>query len=443
MAAMETADPEAIPRVGGDGRFPSLEAFRYPTFRRVFSAGFVSQLGDWMQIVARAALAYDITHKASSVGWIYFASYMPQLLLSMWGGVLADRFDRRRLLVWCQVAQMIGALLLGVLVATGTASLLNIATLSFAIGLANTLNIPASQALQPAVVSRDALSSAITLSTAGNSVARVLGPVLSSGVIIWLGLRWAFWLNAASFLAVIFAWAVTRVPRQPRIDGEMRSRTAMWEAARYVRDDPRVWVPIAVSTFLASVGVIYQPMMIPFATHVLSHGSDYLGNGRAGWLQAAIGSGAFVGILGLAGAGRRRPGFTLVASAIGFSIALFALGRTSSYFVALGICFVMGAAQFANITVAINLVQHDVPEVMRGRVMSIQMMGLIGLIPIVSLVGGTIADHVGIPATISGGGVLCIVFSLWALRWQHSVDPSIDGESDEAIAAVGLVEQEG
>ncbi|MDQ1434616.1 MAG: hypothetical protein QOF59_1432 [Actinomycetota bacterium] len=443
MHTMEPADVETIPRIGSDGRFPSLEAFRYPTFRRVFSAGFVSQLGDWMQIVARASLAYDLTHQASSVGWIYFATYMPQLLLSMWGGVLADRFDRRRLLVGCQVAQMAGALVLGVLAATGTASLVNIAALSFVIGIANALNIPAAQALQPAVVSRASLSSAITLSTAGNSIARVLGPVLSSIVINGLGLRWAFWLNAASFLAVIFAWVLTRVPRQPRLAGEVRSWEAMQQAMRYVRNDPRVWVPIVVSTFISSVGIVYQPLMLPFANRVLSHGSDHLGNARIGPLQAAIGLGAFVGILGLAGAGRRRPGFTLVVSAIAFSITLITLGRTSSYFVALAICFAMGAAQFANITVAINLVQHDVPEIMRGRVMSIQMMGLIGLVPIASLAGGTIADHVGIPATISGAGALCLVFSVWALRWQRHVDPSVDIESVETIAAVGVVEQEG
>src|SRR5258708_7243361 len=240
MSAMDPTAPETIPRIGADGRFPSLEAFRYPTWRRVFLAGFVSQLGDWMQIFARAALAYRLTGQPSSVGWIYFASYTPQLFLSLWGGVLADRFDRRRLLVWCQVGQMLGAFALGLLVATGAASLANIAALSFAIGLANALNIPAGQALQPAVVSREALSSAITMSTAGNSITRVLGPVISAALLGPLGLKWIFWLNAASFLAVIFAWSLTRVPRQPRLANEIRNAAARWcSASRSARRNSR------------------------------------------------------------------------------------------------------------------------------------------------------------------------------------------------------------
>jgi MFS family permease len=439
-----TPDEYAIPRIGGDGRFPLLEPFRYSAWVRVWLAGLVSQLGDWMQIFARAALAYRLTGQPSSVGWIYFASYLPQLLLSLWGGVLADRFDRRRLLVGCQIAQMAGAVVMGVLVATGTVSLLGIAAVSFAIGLAMALNIPAGQALGPAVVSREALASAISFWTATGALCRVFGPVIAAALIGPIGLRWIFWINAISFVAVIFAWATTKVPRQPRLSGDVRNLDAMREAARYVRGNARVWVPICVSAFLASVGIVYQPLIIPFATRVLSHGARHLGESRAGWLQAAIGFGAAVGILGLASVGRRRPGVTLMGSALVFSASLFALGRVSSFAVAMCVCFVLGAMQFTNMTLAINLVQHDVPEAMRGRVMSIQMMGLIGLVPIASLLGGTIADHVGIPMLLSGAGACCAVFSLSAVRWKRHVGAHLEPESVETIAAVGVVlEEEG
>jgi sugar phosphate permease len=127
-----------------------------------------------------------------------------------------------------------------------------------------------------------------------------------------------------------------------------------------------------------------------------------------------------------------------------FSFALIGLGRTSSFPVALGFGFAIGAMQFTNLTLAINLVQHDVPEVMRGRVMSIQMTGLIGFVPIVSVVGGVIADHTGIPKLLTGAGLCCLAFSLYALRWMHHVDTRVEAESPETIAAIGTVlEEEG
>ena len=421
-----------------------LAPFRVPAWRRVWAAGFVSQLGDWMQIFARAALAYELTGNPSSVGVVYFASYLPQLLFSLYGGVLADRFDRRRLLLWCQAAQLCFAIGLGFLVATGSATLLNVSVLSFLNGVAFMLNIPAAQALVPSVVPRSMLSEAITFGTATNSVTRVLGPVLAALIAGRVGLEWIFWVNAVSFLAVIAAWIVTRVPEHPRL-ATSGNLDAIRAAVRYVRDDAAVWVPVAVSTFIASVGIVYQPQIIPFATEVLSDGVRSLGTDRAGWLQAAIGTGAAVGILGLAGHGRRRPGAMLTGSAVAFSIALVLLGTTSSFAAALLLCFLMGAAQFANMTLAISLVQHRVPELMRGRVMAIHMAGLIGFVPIVSLAGGVIADAAGIPAVLVGAGVACLVFSLYALRWRDAVRRmGVEPEYPETIAAVGTVlEEEG
>ena len=421
-----------------------LAPFRVAPWRRVWAAGFVSQLGDWMQIFARAALAYELTGNPSSVGVIYFASYLPQLLFSLYGGVLADRFDRRRLLLACQVAQLACAVALGALVATDSATLLGVSVLSFLNGIAFMLNIPAGQALVPSVVPRPLLPEAITIATASNSVTRVLGPVLAALLAGRVGYEWIFWVNAASFLAVVAAWLLTRVPDHPR-PAERGSLDAIRAAVRYVRGDAAVWVPVAVSTFIASVGIVYQPQIIPFATEVLSGGDTALGTDRAGWLQAAIGTGAAVGILGLAGTGRRRPGAMLTGSALVFSAALVGLGTVASFGAALVLCFVMGASQFANMTLAISLVQHRVPEVMRGRVMAIHMAGLIGFVPLVSLASGVLADAVGIPAVLVGAGACCGAFSAHALRWRDAVQPiGAAPEYPETIAAVGTVlEEEG
>jgi MFS family permease len=417
-------------------------ALAFPVYRRVWAAGFVSSLGDWMQIFGRGALAYELTGTASSVGVVYFATYLPQMLFSLWGGVLADRFDRRRLLIATQVLQAAGALTVGVLVATGTAHLWNVGVLSFAMGIGFMLAIPASQALLPNVVPRDVWHSAISFGTATNSATRVVGPLLGALVVEVLGLEWIFWVNAVSFLAVIGAWTATRVPRQPPIE-ETRNLDAMRTAVRFVRARPAIWVPMLVATVLASVGIVYQPLSIAYATEVLADADRDLGVRLNGFVQAAIGLGAAAGILGLAGAGRRRPGATLVATAVAFSVALVALGAVTTTAPALVVAAGLGAMQFANMTLAINLVQLETPEILRGRVMAMQMTGLIGFVPLASLGGGALADAVGIRGLFVGAGAVCLAFSVVAVRWRGAVREQVDAVSDDAIAALGVLEEEG
>ena len=423
-----------------------LDAFAYPRFRRVWSAGLVSQLGDWMQIIGRAFLAFELTGKAESVGVIYFATYAPQLLFSLYGGVLADRFDRRRLLIGTQVAEAIGAAALGILAATGHANVANLAVFSFFMGTAFMLSIPTIQALQPAVVPREGLSSAISLGTATNSIARIFGPLLAALVISGAGIEWVFWVNAVSFLAVIVAWLVTPVERQPPI-GEERNLAAIGAALRFVRRTPAVAVPIAATGFLMTIGIVYQPLAVVYATDVLADGAKSVGRDYFSWLQAGIGVGSVVGIVALAGVSRRRPAGTFVATAIIFSAALVVLGRVSTFGLALVVIVAVGGFHFANIALALTLVQHEVADAMRGRVMAIHMTALVGFIPFTSLAAGLIVDRVGIRTTFTGAGLMCLAFSLLLLRWGRHIrlreEPVDERERVDTAVAVGtLIEEE-
>jgi MFS family permease len=316
--------------------------------------------------------------------------------------------------------------------------------LSFAIGTFAMLNIPAGQALLPNVVPREALTSAISLGTATSSFARVLGPLFAAGVVGAFGLEWVFWLNALSFLAVITAWLMTPVPRQPPIEDE-RNLDAARRAWRYVRTTPAVAVPIGATSFLMVVGVVYQPLAVVFATEVLAHGAAGLGREYFGWLQAVGGFGAAMGILGLAGIGRRHPSPTFAATAVAYSVSLAVLGLTRSVIPALVVMALVSTFHFANLALSINLVQHEVPEQMRGRVMSIQMTGLIGTVPITALLGALIADAVGVTTTLTGAGLICLAFSLIVTtRWRRSIRVTpVEPESPETTAAVGtLIEEE-
>jgi MFS family permease len=421
----------------------TFAAFAHARYRRVWAAGFVSQLGDWMQIVGRSILAYRLTGRAESLGIVYFATYLPQLLFSPWAGVWADRFDRRRLMIATQVAQAAGAAVLGVLVATGAATVASVALISFGIGIPFMLGIPTQQALAPAVVPREALTSAINLSTATNSVTRVLGPLVASGVIAFAGLQWVFWVNALSFGAVIGAWLLTPVERQPRLE-ETRSFTAMREAWRFVRDTPSVLVPIAATSFFMVVGLVYQVLAVVYATDVLAGGRTRLGQTYYGWLQAVVGVGAAVAILALAGPGRRRPGAVFAGTAMVFAAALAGLGAVDSIAFALVLMLVCGGFHFANMALGINLVQHEVPEAMRGRVMAIHMLGLIGMVPFTALGGAAVADAIGIGNLFLIAGCVCFAFSLLLVRWgRHLRMIEVEPESLEIRAAIGaLLEEE-
>jgi len=427
-------------------RPPVLNAFAYPRFRRVWTAGLVSQLGDWMQIVGRAYLVFNITGRAESVGIVYFATYAPQLIFSLYGGVLADRFDRRRLLIATQCAQALGAVVLGVLVMTDTASVVNVAGLSFLLGIGFMLSIPAMQALQPAVVPRAGLASAISLGTATNSITRIFGPLIAAALIAGAGVEWVFWVNAVTFLAVIVAWWLTPVAPQPPMV-EARNLDAMRAAVRFVRDTPPVWVPIVATGVLMTVGVVYQPLAIVYATDVLADGADTLGRDYFGFLQAGIGAGAAIGILALAGIGRRHPAATFVGTAFAFSIGLTVLGMASTIATALPVIVAVGAFHFANMALALTLVQHEVADAMRGRVMAIHMTALIGVVPITALAGGLLADRYGIRAVFVGAGLVCLAFSMVLVRWAHHIRlpevPADEHERASTQVAVGtLIEEE-
>jgi MFS family permease len=417
-------------------RFQVFGALRHSRYRRVWGAGLVSQLGDWMQIYGRGVLAYALTGKASAVGLVVFFTYIPQFIFNLYPGVFADRFDRRRLLIATQFAQAGGAGCLAILIATHHANIINLCAVAFFMGVAFMLAIPVEQALAPVVVPREELSSAISLSSATNSLTRVFGPLLATLVFAIGGLTWVFAINAISFSGVIFVWLITPVEKQTNLEGQGNT-AALKEGLRYVMGTPAVWVPIAIGGFLNAIGVIYQPLSPVFAQRVLAMGNVHLGNTYNGWIQSAIGIGAAVGILGLAGIGRRRPGPTLLTTAIGFSFLLVGFGFVHAVPLALMLCVGMGALQFANLALAVNLVQHEVPEELRGRVMSVQMTALLAFVPLTSLIGGTLADAVGISTVIAWAGVLCVVFSIVSLRWMHHVRQSPVGEqSYETAAAV-------
>lgn len=416
-----------------------FRALRIARYRRVWYASLGHQVGMWMQITGRAVLIFQVTGSTSALGAIYFFSYIPQLLFSQLAGIAADRFDRRRLLIAGQSLAALGAFAMGVLAITDTATVLTVGIVSFLIGAVMALLGPVGQAIMPSLVPRSHLSSAISISSASSSGARIVGPLLAGAMIPLTGVEWLFWVNAIALAALVSVWVMTPLDPQPRAT-ERKTIEALGTAIRFVKTTRPVLVPIVALAFISAVGLVYQPLGIAYAEDILANGDEDLGSRYYGIVQAAIGIGSVIGILLLARS-TARTSRTFIVTAVGFSASLAALGMTDQFAIALLLSAAIGAFQFANATLVLNIVQHATPEVLRGRVMSIHMVAWIGLFPVTSWISGVIADRIGVMATLSGAGIACLAFCTTLARWLPAVD-TVDLGDDGPAARLGGEKQD-
>lgn len=426
------------------GRLEAFQALRHATFRRIWIAFVMSQAGDWMQITARAYLVFAITGSASALGTIYLVSYAPHLLFALAGGALADRISRRAMAIIGNSLLLVLAIAFGVLAATDTATLLNLSVLSFAAGVVQTVQSPAGMALLPTLVPRRDLPSAVSLQGTATSITRVIGPLVAGALIPLIGVDWLFFLNAATFLFPIWAWAVTSVPRPPPPE-DVGGLAMIVRGLRHVRATRTLLVPIVALAFLSAIGIAYQPLGVAYATNVLAHGEKALGGSYYGYLQAAIGIGSGIGIVSLIGVGRRRPAATVIWTGIGFSVSLLALGFVSSLWIALLVIGALGAMHFANAMLIVTIAQHEAEEHLRGRIMSIVNIAWIGLLPFTSQLFGWLADLASVNAVFVGAGAACLLFSVTLMRWRGHIrmlHPD-DADPDSQLLAYEVAAEEG
>lgn len=414
----------------------SFTALRHRQYRRVWMGTFVSQTGNWMQITGRAALIYDATGSTAALGTIYFLSYVPQLFLSQFAGVIADRYDRRRVLMRGQALATVGAAAMGVVAVTGTASVLTVGLISVLIGTVQAVTMPAQQALVPALVPRAELTSAITLNSATQGSTRVFGPLLAGVVNETLGIAWLFWVNTASFVVILAVWSTIRVARQPAM-AETQVLEAILAGFRTVRRTPALMVAIATTFVIGGIANVYQSMGLAFTTDVVAGGDHADGTSYYTYLQAALGAGALIGILGLADLAKRRPGVSVLGGATGVAVGLVVLGRLSALGPVLAVGFVIGLCHFAVNTLVLNTIQQRTPEELRGRVLSLHTVCFVGTFPVTSMVAGSLAEAFSIPAVLTGTGVLCLAYCVPLVRWSRRLaDPVQEARVDEVEEAV-------
>lgn len=391
----------------------TFAAFRHPNYRLYFSGQIVSLVGTWMQIVAQGWLVYQLTDSPLYLGLVSFAASVPVVFLSLGAGAIIDRVPRRRVLVVTQTCAMLLAFVLSFLVFTGLVQPWQILVLSFLLGVVNAFDGTARQTFVKDMVGKEDLMNAIALNSATFNTSRLIGPALAGLALATVGAGWCFFLNGLSFLAVIVALLRMKLPpfEAPPQRGPLAAQVR--EGLRYIRHDVVV-LPVMGLVVVSSVfGFSYNALLPAYARDVLQVGAQGLG-----FLSTAVGLGALAGALMVASSGRsQHKGRMLTAGSLLFPAMLCLLAFTDNFAVAMLLLVGVGLGFMVQNATANTLVQTNVPDELRARVMSVYMLAFFGMSPLGSLQAGAVAERWGVAAGIGLGALIALGFAVW-LMWR-------------------------
>lgn len=386
----------------GTLRRQTFAALANPNYRLWFGGQSVSLAGTWMQMVAQSWLVLELTGSGTAIGVVVALQTLPTLLLGPYAGVVADRTDKRRLMILLQSAMGVLALALGLLTVTGTVTVWQVYLLALLLGLASCFENPARQAFVLEMVGPDALRNAVSLNSVLVNVARAVGPAIAGLVIAAGGIGFCFLLNAVSFVTVVASLirmdtaALTPSVPAPRAPGQLR------EGLAYVRRTPALAVPLVMMTLVGCLAYEF-PVVLPIVAS-----ETFAGDARAyGFLTAAMGAGAVLG--GLVVAARGRTGLrVLVAAAAAFALAMTAAALAPNVPVALLAMGLVGVTSVAFLSTSNSTLQLTAEPHMRGRVMALWAVAFLGSTPIGGPVAGWVSEQWGGRAGLALGAVTCL-----------------------------------
>ncbi|HEX9530553.1 MAG TPA: MFS transporter [Acidimicrobiales bacterium] len=374
----------------GANTFRSLRVRNYKLF---FFGQLVSVCGTWMQTIAQAWLVLRLSHDSGvAVGVVTALQFTPTLLFGMWGGVIADRFDKRRLLVGTQLAMTAAAAALATLTLTGAVQLWHVYALALVTGLATAVNAPAHQSFVVEMVGPQDVGNAVGLNSAGFNAGRIVGPALAGLVIVTVGTGWCFAVNAASFVAAIGGLMAMRPGELWRGAPVARAKGQVREGFRYVRRTPELRSNVILLTIVGTLAYNFQ-VVIPILAKVTFHGSA----GTYSAMTVAMGSGSLVGAL-LAASRRRPSGELLFGASLAFGAANCLAAVSPNLVTVLPALVLLGLCSITYVSTANTLLQLRSDAEMRGRVMAIYALVVIGSTPI-------------------GGPLLGWICQQWGARW--------------------------
>jgi MFS family permease len=395
--------------------FKSLRKHR--NYRLFFSGQIVSLVGTWMQNIALAWFVVELTHSAVAVGFLAFCRFAPFTVFGLVSGVVADRFDNRRLVMVTQTASMVVALGLTALAFSGAEIVWLAYALAAAAGTALVFDAPGRHALTFQMVGREELPNAIALNASLFNGSRVIGPAAAGVIIAAFGVGVCFAINAVSFLAVLTSLWLMRQDELVKIDRPDEHPSVLRsvrEGLGYARRSPRVRLVLAMTTVVSTVGFNFHVLVPVLASETLDSGPRTFGI-----LSACFGAGALTGAL-LAAALGRASWKALLAGVGGFSVSLLALAPVETVVLAAALLFVVGVCFTMWTANSQSVLQLSAPDHLRGRVLSLYLFAFAGLAPLGGLLAGWLSDVGGTQLAFLVAGATGVVMTLLALRELRS-----------------------
>jgi MFS family permease len=417
----------------------TFRSLRIRNYRLYFFSQIVSMTGTWAQSVAQIWLVLQLSHSGVALGIVTGLQFAPILMFGAWTGLLADRVDKRKLVIATQSFAAVLAVVLGLVTAAGVAELWMIYALAFGLGIATAIEIPARQSFVVEMVGEDDLLNAVGLNSAVFTSARIAGPALAAILISTAGIAWCFFLNAASFAAVIVALVrmntheLQPVPRVPRSKGQIR------EGLHYVRSRPELLLALVLMAVVGTLAFNFRVLLPLMATDVFGGGA-----GAYGMLSAIMAVGTVGGALGAATT--QRPNRkVLVGSAIAFGALIVVAAAARSLLVEAVILVPLGVVSMIFIATCNATLQLGSSDLMRGRVMALYAMLFLGTTPIGSPLVGWLAEAIGTRQTFAATGIATLVAAVAAWAWlgrsipaRHAASKGLEVELEEASAEVAV-----
>ncbi|HZO38613.1 MAG TPA: MFS transporter [Methylomirabilota bacterium] len=411
-----------VGRLASSPRPVRLGALRHRDFRLFWIGQLISQIGTWMQSVAQAWLVLELTHSPLHLGIVSALQFTPVLFLSPVGGVLSDRFAKRKVLLISQTAMQLQAFVLAALVWSGRVEYWHVAVLAAVYGLSRAIDIPARQSYITDLVGRSDLPNAVALNSVVMNGARIVGPAVAGLLIAAFGVALAFLLNGVSFVAVLVALVAIRTEGRPDV-GRLGIREGVLSALNYAAGTPPVAFTLGLMVVVSLLVLNFNVIVPLVARNVLNQDAHGFG-----LLMSSLGAGAVAGAFGVALFRRGQPPLAfLVASGALLCAGLAALAAVSHFFLAALVLALLGCCQILFTTGCNTTLQLIAPNELRGRVMGLYTVTFAGMTPFGSLLIGWVAEHQGIRMACAAGGaigllgvaVLVLIGYRGGIAWTH------------------------
>jgi MFS family permease len=382
-----------------------MRALRHRNFQLFFSGQLISLIGTWMQSVAQSWLVYRITGSSLLLGSVGFASQFPVFLAAPFGGTMADRVNRQRMIIATQTASMILAFILAGLTLTGKVHVWHIFVLAASLGVVNAFDIPGRQAFLVDMVGKEDLMNAIALNSSMFNGARIIGPAVAGVLVAKIGEGWCFFANGVSYVAVIIGLVMMRIECVRRAPSGASPLQDIVEGFRFVMDTGPIRALLLLLGLVSLVGMPYTVLMPIFADRILHGGARGLGI-----LMGATGVGALLGALTLAlRSGVRGLGRWVAVCCGGFGLSLIVFAFSRNFWLSTALLMPVGFFMMLQMACSNTLIQAMVPDQLRGRVMAVYSMMFMGMAPFGAFFGGALAARLGAPVTVAMGALTSVV----------------------------------